>query len=420
MNGFDGFFLLIISAVLLLLALFIMLYRRFPMHLIYKSKIGLQDMLDGISDPLAVITEDYLVGRANRAYTDLVNKSFSETIGSKCYELLRGRTSPCKDCRLKRSLAESSPITLARTDHPGESGALSITFTPFTLSLDKSEQCVIEHIRDITLLEKLKHDLEIKNRSLAHTMKNLKEAQQNIRDELQLARNLQQGLLPTAAPATPGLKIDHMYHPVTDVGGDIYDFIRYPSKHLGIFIGDASGHGLSAAFVGTISKMSLYNHGHREIPVATLVSRINEDLISNVHTGHYLTCFWGIFNFDDATFTFCRAGHPMPVQIKKDGTIRELTTPGTFIGILANTTFEQATVTFERGDRFFIFTDGIYEVEGTAADGEDRMLGYDGFVSLLASCKNVPFSKVLTAIRSKLSAYTYEDDYTLIAVEATV
>ena len=421
MTSTNGMLFLIISTVLLIVALLLMLYRRFPIHRIYKSKTGLQDMFDGINDPLAVITSDFHILRANRAYTSLVEKSFSETIGGKCFELLRRRTTPCKDCRLKHSLAENCPITLTRTDHPDEDGVLSITFTPFILTLDKKESCIIEHIRDITLLENLKNDLEQKNRSLAYTMKNLKEAQQNLRDELQLARDLQRGLLPTAAPVLPELKIDHTYHPVTDVGGDIYDFIHYPSKHLGIFIGDASGHGLSAAFVGTISKMSLYNHGRREIPVAELVSRINEDLISNIHTGHYLTCFWGIFNFDDATFTFCRAGHPIPVQIKKDGTIKELTTPGTLIGILTNTTFEQATVTFERGDRFFIFTDGIYEVEeGMEADGTNRMLGYEGFVSLLASCNDVPFSKVLTAIRDKLSAYSYEDDYTLIVIEATV
>ena len=285
----NSLLFLIISALLLIIALLLMLYRRFPMHLIYRSKMGLQDMFDGISDPLAVITSDFRILRANLAYTSLVNKSFSETIGGKCFELLRGRTTPCKDCRLARSLAEHKSITLPRTGHPSENGALSITFTPFILTLDKKESCIIEHIRDITLLEKLKNALETKNQSLAHAMRNLKEAQQNIRDELQLARNLQQGLLPTAAPVTPNLKIDHMYHPVTDVGGDIYDFIPYPSKHLGIFVGDASGHGLSAAFVGTISKMSLYNHAKAEIPVAELVSRVNEDLISNVHTGHYLT-----------------------------------------------------------------------------------------------------------------------------------
>lgn len=395
----------------------LLLYRRFPLHLIYRSKIGLQDMLDGIGDPLAVITSDFVVQRANRAYAYLVNRSFSDTVGEKCYTLLRGRSSPCSDCLLQEALAGKKTSTLTRTKKPDGKGVLSITFSPFYLSVENQHETVVEHIRDITLLEKLRHDLETKNRSLARTMKHLKQAQQNIHDELQLARNIQQGLLPASAPATQGLKIDHMYHPVTDVGGDIYDFIRYPSRHLGIFIGDASGHGLSAAFVGTISKMSLYNHGKTEIPVAELVSRINDDLINNIHTGHYLTCFWGIFNFDDNTFTYCRAGHPMPLQIKKDGTVIELSTSGTFIGILPNSSFEQATVTFEPGDRFFLFTDGIYEVEEPEARGKNNILGYDRFVSLLSSCREVPFSKIMSAIRSKLKTYTYEDDYTLIAIE---
>ncbi|MBN1756923.1 MAG: SpoIIE family protein phosphatase [Chitinispirillaceae bacterium] len=409
--------LLTISAGLLFISLFILFYRRFPVHLIYRSKIGLQDMFDGISDPLVVISSDFIVQRANRAYMELVNRSFPEIIGTKCHELLRGRTSPCKDCLLRKAISEQKPLTLARTEHPDGGKVLSISFSPFNLTSDNNAFGITEHLRDITLLEKLKNDLETKNRSLAHTMKHLREAQQNIRDELQLARNIQQGLLPTAAPTISHLKIDHTYHPVADVGGDVYDFIRYPSGHLGVFIGDASGHGLSAAFVGTISKMSLYNHGKTELPVADLISRVNEDLINNVHTGHYITCFWGIFNFDDNTITFCRAGHPMPVLIKKDGTIRQLTTTGTFIGILANSVFEQATASFEKGDRIYLFTDGIYEVDRPAGEGGEGMLGYDDFVELLASCKSIPFSKLLSSIRSKLSAYRYDDDYTLIAIE---
>lgn len=409
--------LLGISAVLLLCSLFILVYKRFPVHLIYRSKIGLQDMFDGISDPLAVISPDFIVQRANRAYTSLVNRSFTEIIGSRCHELLRGRSTPCKDCLLAKAIAEKKTCTLARTGHPDGGGVLSISFSPFNLTHNGNEFGITEHLRDITLLEKLKHDLEKKNRSLAHTMKDLRSAQQDILDELQLARNVQQGLLPTGAPAEPRLKIDHTYHPVADVGGDLYDFIPYPSGHLGIFIGDASGHGLSAAFVGTISKMSLYNHGKEELPVEELISRINDDLINNVHTGHYITCFWGIFNFDNNSFTFCRAGHPMPVRIKKDGTIQQLTTTGTFIGILANTTFEQATASFEKGDRIYLFTDGIYEVDRPEEQGGGGMLGYDGFVDLLASCRSIPFSKLLSSIRSKLSAYRYDDDYTLIAVE---
>ncbi len=416
MNISHSLLILIFLVLPLVAALLLLLYRRFPMHLIYKSKIGLQDVFDGITDPLAVINSDFVVLRVNLAYTTLVNKSFSETIGKKCFELFRRQSTPCRDCRLLRCLSGNKPLTVERTAHPSGSGTISITFTPFVLA--GKESCVIEHIRDITLLEKLKYDLETKNRSLAQTMRKLKHAQQNIKDELQLARNLQQGLLPSSAPSTPFLKIDHMYHPITEVGGDIYDFISYPPNSLGIFIGDASGHGLSAAFVGTISKMSLYNHAKTEIPVAELVSRINEDLINNIHTGHYLTCFWGIFNFEKAVFTYCRAGHPMPIKMSSDGTITQLSTPGTFIGILANAPFEEASVVYQPGDRFFIFTDGIYEVESIAGEKEGRMLGYDNFISLLSSCKNTPFNKLLYEIRRKLGEYRYDDDYTLIVIEA--
>lgn len=417
MNPLLIIILLSLSCAALFFALITTLYRKFPLHLIYKSKIGLQEMFDGIGDPLVVIGTDFTVRRANRAYTTLTGTSFSEALGAKCHVLLRKRTTPCKDCMLKEAITARATVEIAHSEHPCGEGAISIALSPFDRSQSPDEVSVIEHIRDITVLENLKHDLEIKNRSLARTMKHLKEAQQNIRDELQLARHIQQGLLPTSAPATPHLKIAHTYHPVTDVGGDIYDFIGYPSGHLGIFIGDASGHGLSAAFVGTISKMSLYNHGKLEIPVEELVSRINDDLINNIHTGHYLTCFWGIFNFDEHTFTYCRAGHPMPLQIKKDGTVIELSTPGTFIGILPGSVFSSATVSFDPGDRFYLFTDGIYEVDEPDTKGKESLLGYDKFGELLASCGNIPFSKIMPHIRKTLSNYTYEDDYTLIAIE---
>lgn len=417
MSHTTGCMLLSLSALILLCSVLLLLYRRYPLHLIYRSKTDLQDMFDGISDPLVVITEDFIVKRANKAYTILIDKDFSEIIGSNCYQLLRSRTSPCKDCQLKLSMQSHTSKTIERTQHPNKNNTISITFSPckFTFA---NKGSVIEHIRDISLLEQLKHDLQAKNHSLAQTMKHLRNAQQNIHDELQLARNIQQGILPTKAPATKGLKLAHTYHPVTDVGGDLYDFIKFSSQRLGVFIGDASGHGLAAAFIGTISKMSLYNHGRIEIDVNELLAKINDDLINNVHSGHYLTCFWGIFDVAAKTFTFSRAGHPMPVQIKKDGTIIQLKSDGTFLGIIPQISFEKCTVSYDIGDRFYLFTDGIYEVD-VPGGKNDEMLGCDNFVKVLASCSKTPFSKVMSSIHNQLSGYIYNDDYTLIAIETT-
>jgi sigma-B regulation protein RsbU (phosphoserine phosphatase) len=406
------------TVIALFLGVAIVVYTKYPLHLIYKSKIGLQEMIDGIDEPLAVISSHYIIKRANKSYASVVKQNFSEIIGTKCYTTLRQRTSPCNDCLLNQSLATKESQITEFSEHPTKNGIISITFSPFTLSLERDEPSIIEHIRDITLLEKLKDDLQKKNRSLAKTMKNLKIAQGNIKDELRLARLIQQGILPKSAPEMEGLEISVLYHPVTDVGGDLYDFIKFSHHRMGIFIGDASGHGLAAAFVGTISKMSLYNHSKEEMPVDQLLANINNDLINNIHTGHYITCIWGIIDIEEKTFTFCRAGHPIPVLIKKDGTVIELRTNGTFIGLIPETTFEKKTISYEKGDRIYLFTDGIYEVIDTR-DNHNEMLGYEQFISMLKNHNSLSFVKAFSSINNQLSKLSYDDDYTFIAIEMT-
>lgn len=392
------------------------LYRRYPLHLIYRSKAGFQDMLDGIADPLVAISKNYVVRRANKAYISLVQKSFAETIGQKCYFLLRNRLTPCEDCLMNEALTSRSCMSIDRAAHPSGEGTVSIHFTPCVSEFENDERYVIEHIRDITLLEELKTDLEKKNLSLANTMKHLKAAQQNIKDELRLARTIQQGILPKRAPVFEGLRIAMTYHPVAEVGGDIYDFIQFSPTRLGIFIGDASGHGLASAFVGTISKMSLYHNSKEEMPVNELLSRINKDLLNNIHTSHYVTCFWGIIDTAAGTISYSRAGHPLPILLKKDGTVKRLTSTGTFIGILEGVTYEAYEQQLENGDRLFLFTDGIYEaLERTEKSKE--MLGYDRFVQYLFECNCLPFNKVLSSVQHQLGNFVYNDDYTLIAIE---
>jgi sigma-B regulation protein RsbU (phosphoserine phosphatase) len=152
------------------------------------------------------------------------------------------------------------------------------------------------------------------------------------------------------------------------------------------------------------------------MPVDQLLANINNDLINNIHTGHYITCIWGIIDIEEKTFTFCRAGHPIPVLIKKDGTVIELRTSGTFIGLIPETTFEKKTITYEKGDRIYLFTDGIYEVIDTR-DNHNEMLGYEQFISMLKSHNSHSFVKAFSSINNQLSKLSYDDDYTFIAIE---
>ena len=412
------FAIVMVIILLVFSGLLIVLYRQYPLHLIFKSKSEVQEMLDGVTDPLVEISKNFVVKRANKAYTQFLNSSFEEIIGQKCYHLLRGRKSPCTDCTLQETLLRQTDTSIERSEHPSGKGALSLHLTPCTTTDENNESFIIEHIRDISVLESLKIDLEEKNQSLANTMKHLKAAQQNIKDELRLARIIQQGILPKSAPSFEGTKINLLYHPITDVGGDVYDFIRFSPTRLGIFIGDASGHGLAAAFVGTISKMSLYHNSKEEFPVNELLSNINKDLLANIHTSHYLTCFWGIIDTSTNILTYSRAGHPFPVVLKRDGSIQQLNSAGTFIGILENAVYDVNSVQLEKNDRIFLFTDGIYDVLDRNENSKET-LGYDRFVQMLSTCNCLPFNKILSTVQQNLSDYSYHDDYTLITIEIT-
>jgi hypothetical protein len=340
----------IIAATLLALAVAIAIaYWKFPLHLIYKSKVGYESMLDAINDPLAVVTSDYIVRRANKAYISLVGGSFQSSIGRKCYYLLRGHSEPCVDCRMPNALTLHKQQIVEHSPHPSGKGALRLSFSPYEPeTVTPAADLVIEHIRDITVLEQLKTDLEEKNNTIAAAMKKLKLAQRNIREDLRLARQIQEGILPKAAPEFPGIAMSITYHPVADVGGDLYDFIPFSEEKLGVFIGDASGHGLAASLIGTISKMSLFNHSRHDIPPGELISAINLDLVSNIRTNHYLTCFLGVFDRTKQTFTYSRAGHPIPVVLSRDGSIHHLNSIGTFAGVLDDAKYEEAVFNYRK------------------------------------------------------------------------
>lgn len=412
---------LIVALLLALLAglvLSLLGYHRFPFHRILRSKTRLQAAFDSVDDPLAIVDANYRIRRVNRAYAALVNHPYQYILGKPCYEVLRGRSSVCEDCRLDEVVKCGEKRVTERSPHPHSSrgGVASFTFYPFVRSLDNIIM-VVEHIRDITELEHLKDALETRNRELSDTARRLRAEQLRTEEELNVARQIQIGIMPQGLPEVEGVRIDATYHPIAAVGGDLYDFITFSPRRLGLFIGDASGHGLASAFIGTMSKMVLYGHTQKEVPPARLLSLMNRDLISNIHSGHYLTCFWGVLDLENSTMTFARAGHPKPVAIEPDGTVRVFDSQGTFVGVLDNPEYEEKTVGINKGDRLYFFTDGIYEVVDPESELKTRLLGYRKFVRILAEYNSLPFMEVLPAVQERLSRYHYEDDYALILVE---
>jgi serine phosphatase RsbU (regulator of sigma subunit)/anti-sigma regulatory factor (Ser/Thr protein kinase) len=399
---------------------FILVRRLMLAASIYKSKKHLESAFDSIEDPLAIIRRDYSIIRVNKAYSELVGKPFSEVIGGKCYNILRNRESPCEDCRIKHVFHTERKQYIPISTHPSlpETRNISISFYSFHPKTG-ADASIVEHIRDITELEYLKDNLEKRNKSLSDTTVVLKKAQAEMNDELELARQIQRSSLPQKPPGIEGIRISAAYHPIKAVGGDIYDYIPFSKDRLALFIGDASGHGLPSAFISTMSKMLLYNNSREELPPATILNRINRDLLQSVRSTYYLTAICAVFDMKDNSIVYARAGHPKPFVIKSDGTIVYLESSGTFIGILENAVYEQRKFHLHKGDRVFFCTDGIYEVFTNEEKNSETILGYRQFAEIIASVNHLPFDEIIPAAQKKLECYEYEDDYTLIMAEIT-
>jgi len=271
--------------------------------------------------------------------------------------------------------------------------------------------------RNIAVREKLNKDLERRNRFLSAITARLRNTQRTITADLKIARQIQLGLLPSQIPQIKEMRLDVIYKPVADVGGDIYDFFQFDDKTLGVFIGDASGHGFAAAMISTLSKMSLYHHSRSAHSASELIAAINRDLTANIHSHHYITCFWGVFDFEKNILTYSKAGHPIPLCLRKDGTLHNLSAEGTLLGLVEDAVFTQEEFHFEPGDRFFLFTDGMYDVIHKNRGREDEAMSYNQFAQLIKNTSIETFDTTLSAIKKGLSDFRHEDDYTLIIAE---
>jgi serine phosphatase RsbU (regulator of sigma subunit) len=199
----------------------------------------------------------------------------------------------------------------------------------------------------------------------------LRKKSQVIKTDLEMASRLQQNLLPHAPPRFHGVDIATRYIPMTEVGGDYFDFIHSPAKmerRFGVVITDASGHGVPAAFITSMLKMSLQNKAIYALASspAKVLSAINESLRDKI-SDFFVTGCYAWFDFDRMKARFASAGHvPVYRIVRATGLIEEIKPRGRLLGILDNPHFDQVELGISPGDRFFFYTDGLTEAVNAA------------------------------------------------------
>lgn len=242
---------------------------------------------------------------------------------------------------------------------------------------------------------------------------------QRMEEELNLARNMQQGLLPSCLPELKDYEIAGLNIPSREVGGDYYDVIPIAEGIYGIAIADVSGKGAGAALLMANLQASLHALAVGGIPIEEMVARINNLIYENTAMDKYITFFYGELDSNANTFSFCNAGHNPPYHVHQNGEAEELMAGGIVLGMMANMMFETAQIQLMPGDRIVMFTDGITE----AFDLQDEEFGEARVLALVQESPDLSAENVMEKIVSEVRAYSkgapQADDITMVVLKAT-
>lgn len=189
--------------------------------------------------------------------------------------------------------------------------------------------------------------------------------QAEIEQELQLARDLQQGLLLEAAPSLPGWEISAVSLPARDLGGDLYDFLPLQNGTHGIMIGDVSGKGLAAALRMAVARTVFRHEARRDDAPAPTLAAVNRGVLNEIPHG-MVTMLYARLDTHRGELHLANAGHTFPLLV--NGAVSELELSGLPLGVDGDSAYSEARASIAPGDSVVLYTDGVLEAENAAGE----------------------------------------------------
>jgi sigma-B regulation protein RsbU (phosphoserine phosphatase) len=236
---------------------------------------------------------------------------------------------------------------------------------------------------------------------------------QRMEQELQLGREIQSRLLPTAPCDVANTELAALNIPCYEVGGDYYDFIELPDGDIGLAIGDVSGKGVAAALIMSSVQAALRVAAPIEDDLAHLMTRLNALIFRSARGRKYVTFFFARYTPSTGELRYVNAGHNPPFIANGSG-LTPLESTGKPIGILPESRYETRTVTMPPGSTLFLYTDGLNE----ANDPEENEFGNDKlrelFESVHGEAPDTITKRVLTAVTAFEAGSKPSDDKTIV------
>jgi phosphoserine phosphatase RsbU/P len=237
---------------------------------------------------------------------------------------------------------------------------------------------------------------------------------QRLEQEINIARDIQQALLPRNFGDYPHLSVSACNFPCLSVGGDYFDVFSLGDNRTAFLIADVSGKGLGAALLTTMLQGVLSGMSLGTDPVR-LFNHLNRFLCSHAEVGRYATMFFGVLD-EQGQVEYINAGHPSPILLRR-GIAEEAFTEGSFpVGLVPEAEYSSASVQLEPGDTLVLFSDGVTE----AMDPGQELFGVARLRDMLGTHTETPLDKLQKAVLESVENFSrgasQADDLTLLLI----
>ena len=248
----------------------------------------------------------------------------------------------------------------------------------------------------------------------------LRQKNEQITRELDLAGEVQRGFLPEELPAITGWQFAVALIPARETSGDFYDFRLLPDNRIEILVADVMDKGVGAALFMALCWFIIRSYAERypKEPEKVLAA-VNRRLMQDTKGKQFLTGFYGVLDPSSGELVYCNAGHPPPLLVSGNNrlSMKQLNRTGLPLGLYKNESWQRCVVKLNPGDILTIYTDGISEAQNVRRlfFGENRLK------KLLRRNKKAPAQTIMDSILSDIQVFQGEmnqsDDIALMVIK---
>ena len=241
----------------------------------------------------------------------------------------------------------------------------------------------------------------------------------SLKNDLEIAREIQQAMLPSGLYTGPGVETVGMSRPANTVGGDFYDILPLPDGRLVVAVGDVAGKGSPAALLMALLLAILRTLVDERLEPADLTQRLNVQVCRHAPGSRFITLFYAVYEPASGLLTYVSAGHMPPLVMRRDGTCERLSDGGIALGMFEHSTYPTGRVMLQPDELVAVYSDGITEAENPQGRPFDEI----GLETALREQTGNILSEIGTGVVRAVERHTDEkrfaDDLTILLLRRT-